>query len=195
MSKIITISREFGSGGRTIGRKVAEKLGIPCYDQEIIEKIAQKSGFCEEFIREKGEYASSGSKFFNAISASYANGLSMQDKLWIEQERVITEIAQKEDCVIIGRCADVILQGKADCLKVFIHASIQKRAERVEKLYGLREESTERRLKDKDKRRKAYYQYYTDVEWGDVGNYHLCLDSGELGIEKCVDIIASAYKN
>ena len=114
MSKIITISREFGSGGRTIGRKVAEKLGIPCYDQEIIEKIAQKSGFCEEFIREKGEYASSGSKFFNALSASYANGLSMQDKLWIEQERVITEIAQKEDCVIIGRCADVILQGKAD---------------------------------------------------------------------------------
>ena len=195
MSKIITISREFGSGGRTIGRKVAEKLGIPCYDQEIIEKIAQKSGFCEEFIREKGEYASSGSKFFNALSASYANGLSMQDKLWIEQERVITEIAQKEDCVIIGRCADVILQGKADCLKVFIHASMQKRAERVEKLYGLREESTERRLKDKDKRRKAYYQYYTDVEWGEVGNYHLCLDSGELGIEKCVDIISSAYKN
>ncbi len=195
MSKIITISREFGSGGRTIGRKVAEKLGIPCYDQEIIEKIAQQSGFCEEFIREKGEYASSGSKFFNALSASYANGLSMQDKLWIEQERVITEIAQKEDCVIIGRCADVILQGKADCLKVFIHASMQKRAERVEKLYGLREESTERRLKDKDKRRKAYYQYYTDVEWGDVGNYHLCLDSGELGIEKCVDIIASAYKS
>ena len=195
MSKIITISREFGSGGRTIGRKVAEKLGIPCYDQEIIEKIAQKSGFCEEFIREKGEYASSGSKFFNAISASYANGLSMQDKLWIEQERVITEIAQKEDCIIIGRCADVILQGKADCLKVFIHASMQKRAERVEKLYGLREESTERRLKDKDKRRKAYYQYYTDVEWGEVGNYHLCLDSGKLGIEKCVDIISSAYKN
>lgn len=195
MSKIITISREFGSGGRTIGRKVAEKLGIPCYDQEIIEKIAQQSGFCEEFIREKGEYASSGSKFFNALSASYANGLSMQDKLWIEQERVITEIAQKEDCVIIGRCADVILQGKADCLKVFIHASMQKRAERVEKLYGLREESTERRLKDKDKRRKAYYQYYTDVEWGEVGNYHLCLDSGELGIEKCVDIIASAYKS
>ncbi|MBR4420648.1 MAG: cytidylate kinase-like family protein [Clostridia bacterium] len=195
MSKIITISREFGSGGRTIGRKVAEKLGIPCYDQEIIEKIAQKSGFCEEFIREKGEYASSGSKFFNALSASYANGLSMQDRLWIEQERVITEIAQKEDCVIIGRCADVILQGKADCLKVFIHASMQKRAERVEKLYGLREESTERRLKDKDKRRKAYYQYYTDVEWGEVGNYHLCLDSGKLGIEKCVDIISSAYKN
>jgi cytidylate kinase len=193
MSKIITISREFGSGGRTIGRKVAEKLGIPCYDQEIIEKIAQQSGFCEEFIREKGEYASSGSKFFNALSASYANGLSMQDKLWIEQERVITEIAQKEDCVIIGRCADVILQGKADCLKVFIHASIQKRAERVEKLYGLREESTERRLKDKDKRRKAYYQYYTDSEWGVANNYHLCLNSGELGIDKCVEIIASAY--
>lgn len=194
MRKIITVSREFGSGGRTIGRMVAEKLGIPCYDQEIIEKIAQKSGFCEEFIREKGEYASSGSKFFNALSAGYANGLSMQDKLWIEQERVICEIATKEDCVIIGRCADVILEGKADCLKVFIHASMEKRAERVEKMYGLREESTERRLKDKDKRRKAYYQYYTETEWGKVNNYHLCLDSGVLGIDKCVQIIVSAFE-
>ena len=136
MHKIITVSREFGSGGRTIGRKVAEKLGIPCYDQELIEKIAQKSGFCEEFIKDKGEYANTGSKFFNALSASYVNGLSLQDRLWIEQEKVITEIATKEDCVIVGRCADVILRDKADCLKVFIHADMQKRMERIVNVYG-----------------------------------------------------------
>lgn len=193
MHKIITISREFGSGGRTIGRKVAEKLGIPCYDQEIIEKIAQKSGFCEEFIREKGEYANSGSKFFNALSAGYANGLSLQDRLWIEQQKVIEELAEKEDCVIVGRCADVILKDKADCLTVFIYASMQKRMERIVNVYGENEEPTERRLKDKDKRRKAYYQYYTDSEWGVANNYHLCLNSGKLGIDKCVEIIASAY--
>ena len=194
MHKIITVSREFGSGGRTIGRKVAEKLGIPCYDQELIEKIAQKSGFCEEFIKEKGEYANTGSKFFNALSASYVNGLSLQDRLWIEQEKVITEIAAKEDCVIVGRCADVILRDKADCLKVFIHADMQKRMERIVNVYGEKEEPTEKRLKDKDKRRKAYYQYYTDTEWGVATNYHLCLDSGELGIDKCVDLICNAYR-
>ncbi len=193
MSKIITVSREFGSGGRTIAKKVAEKLGIACYDQEIIDKIAKESGFCEEFIREKGEYANTGSRFFNALSAGYANGLSLQDRLWIEQERIITELALKGDCVIVGRCADVILRDKAQCLKVFIHADMQKRMERIVNVYGETEQPTERRLKDKDKRRKAYYQYYTDTAWGDVNNYHLCLDSGVLGIDSCVEIIVSAY--
>ena len=193
MHKIITISREFGSGGRTIGKKVAEKLGIACYDQEIIDKIVSECDFCEEFIRERGEYAVSGSKFFNALSASSVNGLSLQDKLWIEQEKIITNLAEKEDCVIVGRCADAILKDKANCLKVFIHASMQKRMERIVNVYGETEQPTERRLKDKDKRRKAYYQYYTDTEWGDVNNYHLCLDSGTLGIETCVELIAQAY--
>ncbi len=193
MHKVITISREFGSGGRTIGKKVAERLGIHCYDQEIIEKIAKSSDFCEEYIRERGEYAPTASKFFNALSAGTANGLSLQDKLWIEQEKVITELAEKENCVIVGRCADAILKGKANCLKVFIHASMEKRMERIVNVYGETEQPTERRLKDKDKRRKAYYQYYTDTEWGDINNYHVCLDSGELGIETCVNIIEKVY--
>jgi hypothetical protein len=169
-------------------------LGIPCYDQEIIDQIAKESGFCEEFIREKGEYANTGSKFFNALSAGYANGLSLQDRLWIEQEKIITELANKGDCVIVGRCADAILKAKAQCLKVFIHADMQKRMERIVSVYGENEQPTERRLRDKDKRRKAYYQYYTDTTWGDVNNYHLCLDSGELGIDVCAEIIVSAYK-
>ena len=193
MNKIITISREFGSGGRPIGKKVAEKLNIPCYDHEIIEKIAQKSGFCEEFIREKGEYANTASRFFNALAAGATSGLSLQDKLWIEQEKVITELAQEQSCVIVGRCADVILKDKADLLTVFIHASMEKRMERIVRVYGEKEEPTEKRLKDKDKRRKAYYQYYTDSEWGVANKYHLSLDSGELGIDKCVELIALAF--
>ena len=195
MNKIITVSREFGIGGRTIAKKVAEALGVPCYDQEIIEQISKESGFCEEFIREKGEYASTGSKFFNALSAGYTNGLSLQDRLWIEQERIITELAKKGDCIIVGRCADVILKDKAQLLKVFIHADMQKRMERIVRVYGENEQPTERRLRDKDKRRKAYYQYYTDTTWGDVNNYHLCLDSGVLGVDSCAELIVSAYKN
>lgn len=195
MFKIITVSREFGSGGRTIGKKVAEKLNIPCYDQEIIDKIASECDFCEEFIRERGEYAVTGSKFFNALSATSTGGLSLQDRLWIEQEKIITDLSTKGDCVIVGRCADAILKDKAKLLKVFIHASFECRKERIVNVYGETELPTERRLKDKDKRRKAYYQYYTDTEWGDVNNYHLALDSGELGIDTCVELITQAYKN
>lgn len=194
MGKVITISRQFGSGGRTIGRMVAEKLGIPCYDNEIITQIAEKSGFCEEYIREKGEYTNTGSKFFNAIGFGYANGLSLQDRLWIEQEKVILELAQKGDCVIVGRCADFILENKVKCIKVFIHTSMKNRIDRINRFYNEEEAPTERSLEGKDKRRKAYYQYYTDVEWGVAKNYHLCLDSGELGVENCANIIAEVYK-
>lgn len=193
MGKVITISRQFGSGGRTIGRMVAEKLGIPCYDQEIITQIAEKSGFCEEYIREKGEYTATGSKFFNAIGFGYAGGLSLQDRLWIEQEKVIIELAQKGDCVIVGRCADFILEDKAECIKVFIHTSMKNRIDRINKFYNEKEAPTERSLEAKDKRRRAYYQYYTDIEWGLAKNYHLCLDSGVLGVEKCANIIADVY--
>lgn len=193
MSKVITISRAYGSGGRTVGRIVSEKLGIPCYDHEIITAIAEKSGFCEEYIRERGEYANSGSKFFNAMGIGYTNGLSLQDRLWIEQEKVILELAEKGDCVIVGRCADFILKDRVECLKVFIHTSMQNRIDRIIKYYEEKEVPTERSLKDKDKRRKAYYQYYTDIEWGAVKNYHLCLDSGILGVEKCADIIVSVF--
>ena len=121
MNKVITISREFGSGGRTVGKLVAEKLGIPCYDQELIQKIAQESGYCEEFIAEKSEH--SNSKFLsNPFAFRDYYGNSIQDKLWLAQLKAIVEVANKGPCVIIGRCADFILDGTADLLKVFIHA-------------------------------------------------------------------------
>ena len=115
-------------------------------------------------------------------------------KLWNIQSRVIEELAEKGSCVIVGRCADYILREKADCLNVFIHASIDKRAERIVKEYGRREESPEQRLKEKDKRRAVYHRFYTDMKWGHAQNYHVCLDSGELGIDKCVELIAQLFK-
>jgi len=193
MNRVITISRQFGSGGRTIGRQVAAKLGIPCYDQELIEQLAEKSGFTPEYIKERSEYAERGGWLANALSGRISGGMNNQDHIWIAQRELILELAAKGPCVIVGRCADYILKDHADCLNVFIHAGMEQRAERIVKMYGERPDSPEKRLKDKDKRRKAYYQFYTDTEWGVAEHYHLALDSGVLGLEKCVDIITQVY--
>lgn len=193
-NRIITISREFGSGGRTIGKEVAAKIGIHCYDSELIEKIAQESGLAKEFIAEKGEYASHGGWLANAFSyGSSYNGTSVQDYLWKVQREIILELAEKESCVIVGRCADYILRDHDNCLKVFIHAASDKRAERIVKIYGETMAAPEKRLQDKDMKRKAYYHFYTNMEWGEIQNYHITLDSGVLGIDKCVDIITDLY--
>ena len=190
-NRIVTISREFGSGGRTIGKKVAEKLGISCYDSELIQKIAEESGFAENYVKEAGEYAPGG--FLSSVLANRAFGPTNEDILWETQCRVIMELAEKGPCVIVGRCADYLLQNKADCLKAFIHADMTFRAKRIVEVYGEREQSPEQRLRDKDKRRAAYHRFYTDMKWGDARNYHIALDSGVLGIEKCADMIASLY--
>ena len=190
-NRIITISREFGSGGRTIGKLVADKLGIHCYDAELIQKIVEKSGYDADYVKEKGEDVPGG--WFSTFLADRTRGDTNQDKLWKYQTQVITELADRDSCVIVGRCADYILRARADCLTVFIHASLEKRTARIIQEYGAKEESAEKQVKDKDKRRTAYYQFYTDMKWGDARNYHVCLDSGELGIEKCAEIIAQLY--
>lgn len=192
-NRIITISREFGSGGRTIGRGLAAKLGIPCYDSELLEKIAEQSGFAKEYVAEQSEYAAGKSWFSQAIAGRDYRGHSYQDDLWMVQQQVITELAEKESCVIVGRCADYILRDKADCLRVFIHADMASRAKRIVELYGESSDSPEKRLRDKDKRRAAFYQFYTDMKWGNVHNYHITLNSGVLGIDKCVEILAGLY--
>ena len=190
-NRIITISREVGSGGRTIGRKLAEKLGIPCYDAELIQRIVEKSGYPADFVKEKGEDAAGGK--LSMFMVDRRLGPTHQDTLWKVQSQVITELADKESCVIVGRCADYILQARADCLTVFIHAAFDKRVARVVNEYGEREDKAEKRLKDKDKRRMSYYNYYTNKKWGQADNYHVCLDSGELGIDKCVNLLAQLY--
>ena len=190
-NRVITISREFGSGGRTIGKKVAEQLGIPCYDAEIIQEMVKETGFTPEYVKEAGEYTPG-----NFLSSAFSNrlfGPTNEDILWEHQYKVITELAQKGPCVIVGRCADYILQDKADCLKVFIHADMDFRALRIVEVYGEREQSPEERLRDKDKRRAAYHRFYTDMKWGYAQNYHLTLNSGVLGIDQCVNIITSLY--
>ena len=190
-NRIITISREFGSGGRTIGRKVAEKLSIPCFDSELIEKLALESGFSPSYIKDAGEYAPGG--FLASALSNRAFGPTNEDLLWNLQYQIITDLAQKSPCVIVGRCADYILKDTADCLTVFIHADMDFRAERIVREYGEREASPAERLKDKDKRRAAYHRFYTNMKWGHAQNYHLCLDSGVLGIDQCADIIAGVY--
>lgn len=194
--QIITISREFGSGGRTIGRAVAAKLGIPCYDQEIIDKLQEESGFSKEYIADKGEYATHSSWLANVVaSGSSLHSSSNQDYLWVLQKKILTDIARQGPCVIVGRCADYILDKDFDCLRVFIHASMEKRIHRITEVYGTRKDSPKKRLRKKDRQRRAYYKYYTETQWGVAKNYHISLDSGALGIEKCVDIIATVYNH
>ncbi len=193
-NRIITISRECGSGGRTIGKMLAERLNIPCYDQEIIEQIAKKTGLAKEYVRETTEYMEHSGWLAGAFIPTDRSGHSMQGDLWALQKRIIYDLARKGPCVIVGRCADYILKDDADLLTVFIHADISKRVKRVTEVYG---ESTDPKpkkyIKDKDKRREAYYNYYTHQKWGNPGSYDICLNSGELGLEKCVDILEKMY--
>ena len=193
--RIITISREFGSGGRTVGRMAAKALNIPCYDQEILEELARKSGFTQGYIQEQGEYAAHAGWLSNALASRFSDGLTSQDRLWVLQRELILELAEKGPCVIVGRCADFILREKADCLPAFIHADMACRAKRIVEVYGQRQDSPEKRLQDKDRRRAAYYQFYTDTRWGQARNYHIALDSGVLGIDRCAELLAELYES
>ena len=194
--KIITVSRQFGSAGHSIGKKVAEQLGVPYYDKELIKQVAEKTGFAPEYIENIGEYAPSKSIFAYALSFPSAhaaspgmNGMSASDFLWVMQRQVILDLAEKGPCVIVGRCADYILRDREDCLHTFIHASKAFRAERIVRVYGESEKSPEARLNDKDSRRAVNYKHFTGRDWGRCENYHLALDSGALGIDTCVELI------
>ena len=192
MIKIITISREFGSGGRTIGKEVAEKLGIPCYDKDLIEKIAEETGYAKEYIADEGEYAPNANSLAYMFIGRGLDGLSNADKIWIAQKKVIEELAEKSACVIVGRCADYVLKEREDVLNVFVYADKKYRAERIVKQYGESELEPEKRLAGKDKKRKLNYKYFTEQEWGKRQNYHLSIDSGFLGIEKSGALIVEA---
>lgn len=194
MKNIITISREFGSGGRSIGKTVAKKLGYSFYDKELIEKIVEESGLSRKFVENSGEYAPTANPFSYAFVGRSIDGMSTQDYLWRKQREVILKLAEEGNCVIVGRCADYILRDREDCLNVFIHADMQKRIERVVKLYGETDQKPEKRLAEKDKKRKINYKYYTDRQWGMSQNYHITLDSGELGMERCENIIVNLAK-
>ena len=191
-NRIITISREFGSGGRTIGKTVATELGIPCYDRELLQQIAAESGFDENYIKDAGEYAPGG--FLVSAFSHHSGGPNNADYLWEIQYRIITELAQKGPCVIVGRCSDYILRDRTDVLNTFFHADAAFRADRIVTLYGETLDKPAKRLKEKDDKRRAYYRHYTGHQWGLAENYDICLDSGRLGIDQCVDILVNAAK-
>ena len=197
--KIITISREFGSGGRSVGRMVAERLGIPFYDKELVEQIAVESGFAPKFVEEHGEHSPGNSLFSYAFAPQgvpgVMNGLSTADFLWNIQCSVILQLAEKGPCVIVGRNADYILKDRPDALHAFIFADVPYRAERIVRRYGESEKSPEQRLNEKDKRRRVNYQHYTGRTWGQSQNYDISLDTGVLGIDQCVDIICKIVEN
>lgn len=200
MKTVITIGRQCGSGGHTIGKLVAERLGIPLYDKEIIKKVAEKSGLSEETIEKKGEYttnsflynvATRGISAYNILSKE---SLPIAEQINAYQTEYIKEIAEKGSCVIVGRSADYILSDRDDTLNVFIYGKLEDRMARVISEHGVAEKEAKTHVLERDKKRSKYYKYITDQVWGLAENYDLCLNSSELGIEKCVEIILNCCK-
>ena len=187
--RIITISREFGSGGRFIGEEVAKKLGIAYYDKNIINEIAEKSGLSPEYIQENAELSPKKGLFAYAFAGRDITGKSVEDMVYEAQRKVILELADKESCVIIGRNADYILKDRDDVLNVFIHGDTPEKIQRITRLYNVEEQKAVNMMADTDKRRMANYNFYTDQKWGKASNYTLCLNSSKLGYDRCEKII------
>lgn len=197
--KIITISREYGAGGRQIGRILAEKLNIPFYDKKLVDKVASESGFAPKFIEEHGEHSPSGSVFSYAFAPQgvpgVMNGLSTSDYLWNVQCSVILQLAEQNGCVILGRNADYILKDRKDALHVYLHASTPFRVARIVEADGITEKAAENVILERDKRRRLNYQHYTGRTWGMSQNYDLSLATDVVGIEQCAEIILSVIQN
>ncbi|WP_460645761.1 cytidylate kinase-like family protein [Lacrimispora brassicae] len=193
MDKVITISREFGSGGRELGMKLAERLGLPFYDKELISLSAEESGLAEEAFLHYDEHVSIQQepleqRLYSPFSMVYE--VSMSDQIFLAQSRVIRKLAEQGPCIIVGRCADRVLENS---INLFIYAKMENRIKRINSLEtGVSPEQMEERIREIDKKRKDYYQYYTGCEWGKAQNYHLCLESSLVGEVGCLNA-ALAY--
>ena len=192
--KIITISREFGSGGRFIGEEVAKKLGMAYYDKNVITEIAEKSGLSPEYIQENAELSPKKGLFAYALAGRNITGKSVEDIVYEAQRKVILELVEKEPCVIIGRNADFILKDRDDVLNVFIHGNMPEKMQRISCLYNVSGQEAVKMMADTDKRRLANYNFYTEQKWGKASNYTLCLNSSELGYDRCEAIIMECVK-
>ena len=192
--KIITISREFGSGGRFIGEEVAKKLGMAYYDKNVITEIAEKSGLSPEYIQENAELSPKKGLFAYALAGRDITGKSVEDLVYEAQRKVILELVEKEPCVIIGRNADFILKDRDDVLNVFIHGNMPEKMQRISCLYNVSGQEAVKMMADTDKRRLANYNFYTEQKWGKASNYTLCLNSSELGYDRCEAIIMECVK-
>ena len=192
--RIITISREFGSGGRFIGEEVAKKLGIAYYDKNIISQIAEKSGLSPDYIQESAELSPKKGLFAYALAGRDITGRSVEDMVYETQRKVILELARKEPCVIIGRHADYILKDRDDAPNVFIHGDMLEKIQRISQLYRVTEQEAVKMMADTDKRRMTNYNFYTDQKWGKASNYTLCLNSSQLGYDRCEAMIIDCVK-
>ena len=191
--KLITISREFGSGGRLIGKRLAEKLDIPYYDKELLDRIAEESGFSKEMIVEAEKKAKN--SFLYSLASAMGTGeagpesLSLNERYFLAQFDTIRRIDDEGSCVIVGRCADYVLRGMPEATNVFIYAEEADKIKRAVQEYGVPEDSVKKLMKDTDKARANYYSYHTGRKWGDHVNYNLSIDSGYIEIEDIVDLI------
>lgn len=194
---VINIGRQLGSGGREIGEKLSCDLGITFYDKELISLASEESGLCKEFFEKADEKTSQSIigglfgmrfPFVSDGSIPYGNFLS-NDALFKIQSDVIRELAEKQSCIFVGRCADYILRENSRCVNVFISASLEDRIRRICRQYGLTEEKAEELIEKTDKRRASYYNYYSFKTWGMAATYHLCIDSSVLGIDDTVAFI------
>ena len=201
MNTIITIGREFGSGGHLIGKKLSEKLQIPFYDKELLDRAAKDSGLCKEIFENQDERPSS-SFLYSLVMDSYSFGYSsnvmndmpLNQKVFLAQFDTIKQLAEEGPCVIIGRCADYALEDHENLLSVFIHADLDLRVRRISKLYDLSASKAKDRIRKNDKSRSSYYNYYTSKEWSAADSYDLTIDSGKFGINGSVDMILKAIE-
>ena len=199
MKTIVTISRQYGSGGRFIGKLLADELGIPFYDKEIIAQASENSGFAQEFIKNNEQKMRGISSFAFTPSVFGANMVSnfenIESRIYSSEADAIEKFAKQGACVIVGRCADYVLKEKYKCLDVFIHADMKDRIDRVINIYRRTDDAkkAERLIKENDRMRARHYRYYTDAEWGESDNYHITLNSTAIGVENCARILKEAY--
>ena len=194
---IYTIGREFGSGGKDIGTALAKRLNIKCYDKELLDEASKESGFCAEIFENHDEKPTS-SFLYSLVMDTYSFGgyssapfldMPLNHKVFLAQFDTIKKIAEKESCVIVGRCADYALADNPNCINIFIHADMDYRSQKIAKKMKMTPNKARDLIHKDDKRRASYYNYYTSKKWGDSRGYDLTLDSGRIGVEGCVDII------
>ena len=182
---VITIAREYGSGGRYIGKLVAEKLGIKLYDKEFVKKVAEETGLSEEFIKNNEQKRDA----LADLNNGYYFGLNNADELFLKESEIIKNTAEKESCVIVGRCADFILNDRKDVTKVFIYSNMENKVKRATEFYGLDKAKAEKEITRINKLRANHYKHYTEKEWNNPNNYDICINSDTLGVEKSADLI------
>lgn len=194
---VITLGREFGSGGHEIGVTLAKELGIKCYDKELLELAAKESGLCTEVFEHHDEKPTNSflySLVMDTYSVGYTGGSTYVDmpinhKIFLAQFETIKKLAATEPCIIIGRCADYALEDDKDAVSVFIKADMKARTERIMRIKGISENKAADLIYKNDKRRASYYNYYSNKKWGEAKSYDLCLDSSEIGIDGCIQVI------